>query len=286
MLPEGASAAVAYQRVRLTEIRNLYEDLDLDLNYYLNVELDISGRLDSAANEASEVREMLSSIGVDMSAVEPDNTPFRLPKGKSYRRIEPGNPEDFQSLVQEANSYLAGAGVDLEKDPLLQVTGSAEASSAIAAYQEKYGDISWDSSDYLIVTFAGFIATLLDIFLVRIPGDTNFLGKAQQGSPLTKWLKEHSEEIHERFLKRFEERAKVLYDNVRHPDVTGMAPKTHRLQSLGHDPILGFIFGVADILGNTGTYIDKYGDIIKVGKAPTDPVSLTEAFLRVFLVPR
>lgn len=104
----------------------------------------------------------------------------------------------------------------------------------------------------------------------------------RQGSPLTKWLKEHSKEVHENVLKRFEKHAKVPYDDVRHPSVPGMRPKTHRSQSFGHDPILGVIFGIVDILGGTGTYIDKYGDIIKVYKGPTDPVSLTDAFLRVF----
>lgn len=39
MPPDSASATVAYQRVRLEEIRDLYQELDLDLDHYLNVEL-------------------------------------------------------------------------------------------------------------------------------------------------------------------------------------------------------------------------------------------------------
>lgn len=287
MPPDSASATVAYQRVRLEEIRDLYQELDLDLDHYLNVELEVSKRLDSAEEDASEIREMFSSLGVDLSDIESDEGPgntvsLRTPRGKEYRKIELGNADDFRGLAEEAEAYLAKAGVDLEKDPLLQVMGSTEATGTIVAYREKYGDISWDRSDYLIVTFAGFAATLLDIFLVRIPGDTNFQGKMQQGSPLTKWLKEHSKEVHERILERFEDKARVPYDDVRHQEVPGMRPGTHRSQSFGHDPILGFIFGVIDILGNTGTYIDKYGDLIRVEKAPTDPVSLTAAFLKVF----
>jgi hypothetical protein len=287
MPPDGASATVAYQRVRLEEIRDLYQELDLDLDHYLNVELGVSKRLDSAEEDASAIREMFSSLGVDLDNVEPDGDSSsaaapQTPRGKKYRRIELGNAEDFRGLAEEAEAYLAKVGVNLEKDPLLQVMGSTEAAGTVAAYREKYGDISWDKSDYLIVGFAGFVATLLDIFLVRIPADTSFLGNMQQGSPLTKWLKERSEVVHERFLERFENKAKVPYDDVRHPEVPGMRPKTHRSQSFGHDPILGFIFGVMDILGNTGTYIDKYGDIIRVDKAPADPVSLTAAFLKVF----
>ncbi len=296
MPPDSASATVAYQRVRLEEIRDLYQELDLDLDHYLNVELTVSKRLDSAEEDASEIRERFSSLGVELRDTKPDEGSSdtaspRTPRGKEYRKIELGNADDFQDLAEEAEAYLAKAGVDLEKDPLLQVIGSSEAAGTVAAYREKYGDISWDRSDYLIVTFAGFVATLLDIFLVRVPPDPmrwregeipEFLGEEQKYSPLTKWLREHSEEVHKRVLKQFEKRAKVPYDDTYHPDVAGMRAANHRSQSLGHDPILGFIFGVIDILGNTGTYIDQYGDIIRVDKLPADPVSLTAAFLKVF----
>ena len=36
----------------------------------------------------------------------------------------------------------------------------------------------------------------------------------------------------------------------------------HRLLSLGHDPLLGLIFGVADILTGRMTTIDKTGKIV------------------------
>lgn len=293
MLPDSASAA-AYQRVRLEEIRALYQELDLDLGHYLKLELEVSERLDSADNEASKIREMFLDLGVDPSAAETDkdtdeSSPDKPTRGVKYGKIEVGNPDNFPSLVEEAEAYLAKSGVDLRKDPLLQVIGSGEATGSLASYRDKYGDVSWDSSDYLVVIFAGFVATLLDIFLVRTPVNPQFLNRdprlpegMKSGSPLTEWLREHSEEIHERFLKSFENKAKVPYDDSYHPDVAGMGTKTHRSQSLGHDPTLGFIFGVIDILGDTGTYIDKYGDIIKVGKVPTDPVSLTEAFVKVF----
>jgi hypothetical protein len=33
----------------------------------------------------------------------------------------------------------------------------------------------------------------------------------------------------------------------------GMFPRSHRFKSLGHDPVLGFVFGVLDILRGTVT---------------------------------
>lgn len=35
--------------------------------------------------------------------------------------------------------------------------------------------------------------------------------------------------------------------------IPGMTGKSHRVQSLGHDPVLGFVFGVLDILRGTVT---------------------------------
>lgn len=283
---DGTSATVAYQRVRLEEIRALYQELDLDLEHYLNLELEVSERISAAEEDSVEIRGILSDLGVQPGDFRPEKDtgePAHSPPGMRYQRVEVGNTEDFQQLVEEAETYLDKIGVDLARDPLIQVMSSAETSVTLASYRDKYGDVSWDRSDYLAIMLASFVGTLLDIFLVKIPRDTKFLDELHKGSPITEWLNEHSKEVHDNILKHFEGHAKVSYDDVRHPDVGGMRPATHRSQSLGHDPILGFIFGVMDILGNTGTYIDKYGDIIRVDKAATDPVGLAEAFLKVFL---
>ncbi|MDP9479371.1 MAG: hypothetical protein M3R38_27470 [Actinomycetota bacterium] len=45
---------------------------------------------------------------------------------------------------------------------------------------------------------------------------------------------------------------------------------------------MGFVFGVIDIMGATGTYIDKNDDLRRVGTSMS-PESLTVAFLKVFL---
>ena len=51
--------------------------------------------------------------------------------------------------------------------------------------------------------------------------------------------------------------AKVPYDLVSPKE--GLTPNVHRLASLGHDPLLGLVFGVGDILSGTCTFIDKSG---------------------------
>lgn len=44
--------------------------------------------------------------------------------------------------------------------------------------------------------------------------------------------------------------------------VLGLNPKTHRAQSLGHDPILGFYYGVRDIINGQFTAVDNAGELI------------------------
>ena len=51
--------------------------------------------------------------------------------------------------------------------------------------------------------------------------------------------------------------AKVPYDIV--SPKLGLTPNVHRLASLGHDPLLGLVFGVRDIISGSCTFIDKSG---------------------------
>ena len=92
-------------------------------------------------------------------------------------------------------------------------------------YKRSFGDVEWDESDYLIVLLAGLVATLLDVFLVRIPTDMTFLGRMLPGSPMTRWIRENTKAVHEEYLKRFEKSARVPYDMSGGKVVDGLSPK-------------------------------------------------------------
>jgi len=129
--------------------------------------------------------------------------------------------------------------------------------------------------DYTIAVLIGFIATLVDQLIVKIPGDVNYLGKYEQnGSGMTEWLK--SKGVNEDgklnlFFSWMEKHSKVSYDASTsnafvdyEGDVSGFYPKNHRLMSLGHDPLFGLIFGMIDIYNGSLTLIDKKGAIHKI----------------------
>jgi hypothetical protein len=281
-----AAAIAAYQDVALTELQSLFDELDFDLADVLERETRISHALLSVNSEFDAVRARLDSLGisvpVDLKLPATDD-PEEVPSRGRYEIPLVPAVEDFDTLVALAASRLEQLGIDLSRDPLLQVLPGSEIARSLRAYSNEHGDISWDETDWAVVLGAGALATLADIVLVRIPQDTFFPrdGKDHRGSPLTTWLKEKSPQIHEDFLKPLEKSAKVPFD-ASHTSATGglvsgMGARNHRLKSLGHDPLAGFFFGVRDLMRGTGTYLDN-GTFVQI---PTDhdPVGLIEALL-------
>lgn len=123
-----------------------------------------------------------------------------------------------------------------------------------------------DAFDISIAALAGLVGATVDILLVGIPQKTS---EGLKGAPLSNYVRDY-------FDKKFPEEemqklagskvSKVPYDaqDNRHTTVRveGLSAYYHRLLQLGHDPLLGFVFGVADILTGRMTAIDKTGNIV------------------------
>lgn len=122
--------------------------------------------------------------------------------------------------------------------------------------------------DYGIAGIAGVLASLVDIFLVKMPTTKGLLGSSSsQGGTLSDFFKNH---LRNKFtgqeIRELEENNWVPYDASTSKNlteyVTGLGPRSHRFHSIGHDPILGFIFGVKDIICGTMTTIDSKGKFV------------------------
>lgn len=123
-----------------------------------------------------------------------------------------------------------------------------------------------DKMDVAIAALAGIVGAAVDILMVGIPQKTSDGLKA---GPLSNFIRDY-------FDKKFPEEemqklanskeSKVPFDaqDNRHTTirVEGLSAYYHRLLQLGHDPVLGFIFGVADIMTGRMTTIDKTGKIV------------------------
>jgi len=118
-----------------------------------------------------------------------------------------------------------------------------------------------DGYDVAVAALAGLAAALVDFFIVKIPKDIKYLGEYwQTGSPVTKWL--HSVSIpSDNWLAQY---FKTSYDAVKPvaSKISGFGPKTHRLQTFGHDPLVGLVVGTIDIMRGGLTAISKENAII------------------------
>ncbi|MEZ4728054.1 MAG: hypothetical protein R3E79_13065 [Caldilineaceae bacterium] len=150
----------------------------------------------------------------------------------------------------------------------------------------------FDKIDWAICGVAGILAALVDILLVQMPKHPGFLGgTAAEGGPLANWIrKKVNSTLSSAEIKRLEREHWVPYDpstsvNLQQK-VAGLGPSTHRFQSLGHDPIVGFLFGVKDILQGSFTAIDNTGKLViqpaSMGDATIFTMNLFDAIGRVF----
>ena len=237
-----------------------YSELEQQINQvllYQNRKLESIKKLDSAALEGriEESESLLKSLGYEL----PGKSPVNAPKKKPVMVVP-----TWESLCIEAEQAV-GANADLES--IFSAEELKENSAAIQKMNREFNMLHHlDRYDVSISAAAGLLAAAVDILLVGIPQKTPeglFAGKL-------------SNYIRAEFEKKFPEEemrklanskvSKVPYDaqNNLHTsiDVDGLSAYYHRLLSLGHDPLLGFVIGVADILTGRMTTIDKSGKIV------------------------
>lgn len=178
-----------------------------------------------------------------------------------------------EGLRMEAHARLASrgvAGADADADDLLALLDDRIASerrrrrATLRPFR-----IELDPIDVLAAVAIGTAASIVDAFVVRIPKDLRWGDSTQRGSWLTQTLRDLSVPA-DNWLARL---AEVPFDRVcgLGEDVPGIGPRTHRVHTLGHDPLVGLLYGTLDILRGTLTGVDKFGDIgiVDVGSPVT-----------------
>ena len=122
-----------------------------------------------------------------------------------------------------------------------------------------------DEIDVAIAAGAGLLSAAIEILLVGIPRKTP---NGVEAGPVTNFIRGHLEHsLSPSQLRELERAAEVPYDATVNEGYTttrveGLCPGMHRLYSLGHDPLLGLVVGVSDILTGRMTTIDKHGKIV------------------------
>lgn len=215
-----------------------------------------------------------------------------------YHPIETIHFEDYAVYSEEVDHYLASHEFDLSQDPIDLIFPENIKGEILERYENQYGKLSWNKWDITAIGLTSILAILVDIFIVAIPSDMNFLGKEYEGSPVTKKFKDVTVKWYDgtsdskfgqwmhKSLTALEKWAKTPYDiatnnKAKGINVDGLRPTLHRFMEFGHDPILGFIIGTLDILRGTCTVFDKNGirHTLNVGEGT---FNIFEAVLKEF----
>lgn len=170
----------------------------------------------------------------------------------------------WESLCLEAE---ASAGSNCELESIFTEAELKSNEAAIRLLNEEFNQIHrLDKIDISISAAAGLLGGAIDILLIGIPHKT---ADGLKAGSLSNYIRS---EFDKKFPTEQMEKlanskiSKVPYDaqDNRNTEVfvNGLSAYYHRLLSLGHDPILGFIVGVADILSGKMTTIDKTGKLV------------------------
>lgn len=123
-----------------------------------------------------------------------------------------------------------------------------------------------DSIDISICVLAGIVSAALDILLVGIPQPTK---EGLKAGSLSNYIRKYFEnkfpaEKMEKLGRKTSHKTPYDAQDNRNTStyVEGLSSYYHRLLELGHDPILGFLVGVIDIMTNRMTTIDKSGKFV------------------------
>lgn len=170
----------------------------------------------------------------------------------------------WEGLCAEAERHV-GMGCELESIFTEEELRSNEL--AIQQLNEEFNVLHrLDSFDIGIAVLAGLAGAAVDILLTGIPKKSP---AGLRAGPLSDYIRAYFDnKFPEEEMQKLANSkvSKVPYDaqDNRHTTVyvEGLSAYYHRLLQLGHDPLLGFVFGVADILTGRMTTIDKAGNIV------------------------
>ncbi|GAA3997180.1 hypothetical protein GCM10022631_04620 [Deinococcus rubellus] len=162
---------------------------------------------------------------------------------------------------------------------------------ALAQHQKYKAQIqamrTLSARQWSIAGLSGVLGALGDICLIGLPRQPGYLGsEGTRGGWLSNKVRDGINGCISPERRRwFEKMAHVPYDASHSGGlgqaVAGLSPNNHRLKSLGHDPFLGFFFGVKDSMKGQFTAIDAFGKLIVNDMGPG--MGLGEALIKQIL---
>lgn len=176
--------------------------------------------------------------------------------------------ESWEKSVLESVVFLKNHNIDVSKLNTYSLLSAKELKKINDDFIKPFEELKWDIWDYGFVTLAGIIGIATDFLIVKIPKTIKSgVYKGQEGSKLTENL--NNIKLPKNWQKSLSEFAKVPYDNSGGAD--------HRIDTIGHDPVLGLIFGTIDIFRGSATTMKK--GVLEINRV-SEPANLIIALLK------
>ena len=206
--------------------------------------------------DTSAAEKILKSRGYDL----PPRKDFVAPLNK--RRVVVVRP--WNEILEEADKFVVG---ECEIESIFTEEELQQNKEAIRLMNEEFNQIHHlDKVDVAIGALAGMVGAAVDILMVGIPEKTP---EGLKAGPLSNYIRDYfdrkfPEEEMQKLANSKESKVPFDAQDNRHTTirVEGLSAYYHRLLQLGHDPVLGFVFGVADILTGRMTTIHKTGKVV------------------------
>jgi len=217
-------------------------------------------KLDEIGTRAAELRRQ---VGLEDSPPKP---PLSL-WAETLQRPAAGasvSPE-WDAVRRQAEDALRTRGVDpslvdvddlLDPEEIRRIARRFIGGFTVRAHLDRY--------DVAMILVAGLTAALVDYVMMGSPTSLSELRsfKPKVDSPLTAFFHKHSVDS-DNALSRM---APASFDSQRYAasgnTIPGFGPQTHRDLTLGHDSLLGLVFGVKDIMSGDLTTFGRYGQIV------------------------
>ena len=188
--------------------------------------------------------------------------------------------EDISTLAEERLTTVVAIEDLFSKEEL------ADNHAYFIELRKQFKDIhKLDKWDYSVAGIAGTVAALTDYFLVT---KVTLSDKEVKTGPLKSGVEKFWDTLlPPEKVSRLESKFKVPFDISTNTskisqEVLGLNPWYHRFQSLGHDPLLGFVFGIKDMMRGELTAIDGNGRWIVQRVAGFEEKGFIEAVITQF----
>lgn len=236
----------------------------------------IARQHDVIGDDLDDIKKQLAALVADTPV---DKTELALEIEKQAKRphtqFSPLPPHSLSDIYHEASTRFMGEttfGHILSEDDLLAT--SRRINQHVEAFNREYNLDGWD---YAIGGSCGLIAAMIDLLCVKAPPKPTTKWTEKVDGVFNLWVQEaFNKALPPELSKLLSEKYKIGAPDTsvtnKLVDAYGkvLNPVNHRLRSLSHDPILGVIFGVMDMLRGTCTVVHN-GAIVSYPSSVPSP---------------